>query len=59
MACMWAYQVASRPSPVLTLTSHGPDQDWSVSICTTPSCAARTGVPQAVEKSVPVWPRAQ
>ena len=46
-ACMWAYQVVSRPAPVLTWTSQGPAQDWSVSMTTVPSVAARTGVPQA------------
>ena len=56
---MCAYQVLSRPSPVETMTSHCPDQLWSVRMMTVPSVTARTGVPHAAERSSPVWAVAQ
>src|SRR4051812_7670725 len=53
---MCAYQVVNRPVPMETSTNHGPAQAWSVRTITVPAVAASTGVPQATERSVPVWP---
>ena len=39
---------------VETMTSHCPDQLWSVRTATVPPVAARTDVPHAAEKSSPV-----
>ena len=58
-ARMWAYQVVSCPMPVLTCTSHRPAHPWSVRMSTRPEVAARTGVPQATDRSVPVCIRIQ
>src|SRR4051812_46349980 len=52
---MCAYQVVNRLVPVETCTSRGPAQAWSVRTTTVPAVAASTGVPQATERSVPVW----
>ena len=56
---MCAYQVVSRPTPVLTCTSQRPAHAWSVRTTTVPAVAASTGVPHATDRSVPVWALAQ